>query len=51
LYITSSDFPNHDRNHNTGNDFWDDNDFIIANQKIYHNKKFNSKIILPLLDN
>ena len=51
LYITSSDFPNHDRNHNTGNDFWDDNDFKIANQKIYHNKKFSSKIILPLIDN
>jgi len=51
LYITSSDFPNHDRNHNTGNDFWNDKDFKIANQKIFHSKKFNSKIILPLIYN
>ncbi len=47
LYITSSDFPNLYRNHNTGNDFWDDRDFKIAKQKIYHNKNLRSKIIIP----
>ena len=51
LYITSSDFPNHDRNHNTGNDFWNDNEFKIATQKIYHDVNYPSKLILPRMKN
>ena len=47
LYIASSDFPNHDRNHNTGNDFWDDYEFKIATQKIYHDINYPSRLILP----
>ena len=47
LYIASSDFPNHDRNHNTGNDFWDDHEFKIATQKIYHDENHPSRLILP----
>ena len=51
LYVASSDFPNHDRNHNTGNDFWDDFEFKIATQKIYHDLNYPSRLILPKIKN
>ena len=48
LYVSSSDFPNFDRNHNTGNDYWSDTEFRVANQTIFHNAEMPSHLVLPI---
>ena len=45
--ITSSYFPHMDRNPNTGRPFGEDREVVRAEQKIYHDKNFSSRIILP----
>jgi len=47
LDITSSDFPNYDRNHNTALDQNTDTTLVIANQVIYHGGEQATRIILP----
>jgi hypothetical protein len=49
LDISSSDFPNYDRNHNTGLDYWADATFAIARQTILHDAAHPSRIILPVV--
>ncbi len=51
LYISSSDFPNFDRNHNTGNDYWSDTEFRVAHQTVFHSAEMPSRIILPVIPN
>jgi putative CocE/NonD family hydrolase len=48
LDIASSDFPNFDRNHNTGADFWSDAELRTAHQKVYHDREHPSRLVLPL---
>ena len=48
LEITSSDFPNHDRNHNTGRNDLADTELIAAQQKVYHSAEYPSRLILPV---
>lgn len=47
LDISSSDFPNFDRNHNTGSDFWSDTKLRIAHQHVFHNSEMPSVLKLP----
>jgi len=47
LEITSSDFPNHDRNHNTGRNDLEDTELAVARQQMFHSREFPSKLILP----
>ena len=47
LYLTSSDFPNFDRNHNVGRDDWKDSELAIAHQTIFHSQVMPSRLILP----
>lgn len=47
LDITSSDFPNYDRNHNTSHDQNADATLVVAQQSIYHGGAHPSKLILP----
>jgi putative CocE/NonD family hydrolase len=49
LDISSSDFPNFDRNHNTGKDFWTDSELRIAKQTIFHDAEMTSQLLMPLL--
>ena len=49
--VTSSDFPNFDRNHNTGEDYWKDHELKIANQMVFHDKAKPSYIVLPIVKN
>ncbi len=49
LYVTSSDFPNFDRNHNTGADFWEDSTLRTAKQKVFHGSPRPSNLVLPLV--
>jgi len=47
IAVTSSYFPHIDRNPNTGHPFGEDQEAVRAEQKIYHDKIFSSRIILP----
>ena len=47
LDVTSSDFPNYDRNHNTAADQNADPGLAVAQQTIHHGKRYPSKVILP----
>ena len=50
LDISSSDFPNFDRNHNTGrSDYWNDPDFVVAEQVLHHDRRYPSRLILPVI--
>ncbi|MEW6356226.1 MAG: CocE/NonD family hydrolase [Planctomycetota bacterium] len=47
--IASSDFPNYDRNHNTGRDDFNNPELIPARQTIHHSKQYPSRLILPVM--
>jgi predicted acyl esterase len=49
LEVTSSDFPNDDRNHNTGADDFSDPTLVVARQTVYHSAARPSALVLPLL--
>jgi putative CocE/NonD family hydrolase len=49
LDITSSDFPNYDRNHNTAADQNADAKLEVAEQSIHHGGATASRIILPVI--
>ncbi|MDZ4850813.1 MAG: CocE/NonD family hydrolase [Pirellulaceae bacterium] len=51
LDITSSDFPNYDRNHNTAADQNADAKLEIAEQTIHHGSAKASRLILPVIAN
>jgi uncharacterized protein len=48
LEITSSDFPNHDRNHNVGRNDLEDTELQTAQQTIHHGPDGMSKLTLPV---
>ena len=47
--VSSSDFPNFDRNHNTGADFWSDAELRVAHQTVYHDGEHPSRLVLPVI--
>ena len=47
IEITSSDFPNYDRNHNTGRDDFTDPELVPAQQTIHHSSTHPSRLTLP----
>ena len=47
LDLTSSDFPNYDRNHNTAADQNADAELVIAEQTIHHGGATPSRLVLP----
>lgn len=49
LSVSSSDFPNFDRNHNTGRDYWSDPELRVAHQTIFHAGDRRSCLILPVI--
>ncbi len=50
LDVSSSDFPNFDRNHNTGRDFWSDPTLRTARQTIFTDREHPSRLIVPVLE-
>ncbi len=48
LYVSSSDFPNFDRNHNTGRDYWSDTELRVARQTVFHDATRPSRLVLPV---
>ena len=49
LDISSSDFPNFDRNHNTGGDDYRESTLKTARQTVFHNSARPSRVILPVI--
>jgi hypothetical protein len=49
LDVTSSDFPNFDRNHNTGRPFWSDPELCVAHQTVLHDRERPSRLVVPVL--
>ncbi len=49
LDVASSDFPNFDRNHNTGADFWSDAELRVAHQTVFHDSERPSRLLLPVI--
>ena len=49
LDVSSSDFPNFDRNHNTGRDFWTDTELRVARQTVFHDSELPSRLLMPLV--
>jgi hypothetical protein len=47
--VSSSDFPNFDRNHNTGRDDWADPELAVAHQTVLHGPDHPSRITLPVV--
>ena len=50
LQVSSSNFPKHDRNMNTGNKVGVDAKGIVATQRIYHDAAHPSYVLLPLIE-
>ena len=49
LYVSSSDFPNFDRNHNTGQPYYSDTELQTARQSIHHIGEMPSHLLLPVV--
>ena len=49
LYVSSSDFPNFDRNHNTGGEDWQDPELRVARQVVCHDHERPSRLVLPVV--
>jgi putative CocE/NonD family hydrolase len=47
--ITSSDFPRYDRNPNTGHEWGADDRLEVARQTVFHDSRYPSHMILPLI--
>jgi len=49
LQVSSSSFPQYDRNLNTGGNNYDETEWVVAENTIHHSRKFPSHIILPII--
>lgn len=47
IEITSSDFPNFDRNHNLGRNDLYDAELAVAKQRVIHSTKYPSRLVMP----
>ncbi len=49
LDLSSSDFPNYDRNHNTGGNAYSESEMIVAHQEVHHSQQHPSTLRLPVV--
>jgi putative CocE/NonD family hydrolase len=49
LEVSSSNFPRYDRNPNTGHDFGVDAELLTAQQTIFHDHRYPSHLLLPVI--
>jgi len=47
--VSSSNFPRYDRSPNTGHDFGVDAELRTARQTIFHDNRYPSHIVLPVI--
>jgi len=50
LEVSSSNFPRWDRNLNTGGNNYDESEFVVAENTVYHSAEYPSYIVLPIVD-
>ncbi|MCD6362370.1 MAG: CocE/NonD family hydrolase [Armatimonadetes bacterium] len=48
LEVCSADFPNHDRNHNTGGDDLRETELVPARQQVFHSAEYPSRLIMSV---
>jgi hypothetical protein len=49
LEVSSSNFPRYDRNPNTGHDLFADAELAQAHQSVFHDSRYCSRVILPVI--
>jgi putative CocE/NonD family hydrolase len=49
LEVSSSNFPRWDRNPNTGHDFGVDGELAVAQQAVFHDSRYASHLVLPII--
>ena len=49
VQVSSSNFPQYDRNLNTGGNNYDETEWVKAENTIHHSKEYPSHIILPVI--
>lgn len=49
LEISSSNFPRFDRNLNTGGNNYDETEWVLAHNAIYHSSEYPSHVVLPII--
>jgi putative CocE/NonD family hydrolase len=49
LEVSSSNFPHFDRNPNTGHPFGVDAEVAVANQTVFHDSRYPSRLVLPVI--
>jgi putative CocE/NonD family hydrolase len=49
LEVSSSNFPQYDRNLNTGGNNYDETSWLIANNSVYHSSDYPSFLLLPVI--
>ncbi|MAG36843.1 MAG: hypothetical protein CL878_11460 [Dehalococcoidia bacterium] len=49
VHVSSSDFPNFDRNHNTGGNDYAESSLVTARQTVFHDYSRPSRVILPII--
>ena len=49
LEVSSSNFPRYDRNPNTGHEFGVDDELRTAQQTIFHDQRYPSHLVLPVI--
>jgi len=49
LQVTSSNFPAYERNLNTGGNNYDESEWVVAENAVYHGKQYPSYIELPII--
>ena len=49
LQVSSSNFPNFERNLNTGGNNYDETEWVVADNTIHHSREYPSHVILPVI--
>lgn len=49
LQVSSSNFPRFDRNLNTGGNNYDETEWVVAKNTLYHSDKHASYVMLPVI--
>ena len=50
LEVSSSNSPRWDRNLNTGGNNYDESEWVVAENAVYHSPRFPSHLVLPIVD-
>jgi putative CocE/NonD family hydrolase len=50
LEVSSSNFPRFERNLNTGGRNWDETAWVVARNRIHHDRRYPSRLRLPILE-